>query len=130
MALAQALISRCWPGPQTPEGLTGQDDPLPSWLLAGGLSSWPHGPLPGLLECPNHMAAGFPQSKRPREQGGGCNAFYNLISGGLSFRSFTPSLLPRSVCQEQVTKYCPHWRGRGLSSTLEGRRVEEFATIS
>jgi hypothetical protein len=35
---------------------------LPSWLLAGGLSSSPHGPL-HRLECAQHMPTGFPQSK-------------------------------------------------------------------
>lgn len=41
---------------------------LLSWLLAGGLGSVPHGPLIGLLVCPDNMAAGFFQSEQSKTE--------------------------------------------------------------
>lgn len=52
------------------------------------LSSSPHGPLHKLLECPHDMAANFSQSKWSKgEQGGICDAFYDLFSQVVLYHS-------------------------------------------
>lgn len=58
--------SRRWLGLQSPESLTGPEDPLPR-LLAGDLSFLPTDLSLGLLEHPYSMAAGCPRANDLRE---------------------------------------------------------------
>lgn len=67
--------SNCLLGLYSSEGLTGLEDSLLSlltWLLAGGLSSLPHGPLHTAV---HDMASGFPQSKWSEKEVPGWKAY-------------------------------------------------------
>lgn len=47
-------------------------------MLVRGFSYFPHGPPLWLLECPYHMAASFPRTSDPKEQGRSCYVLYDL----------------------------------------------------